>query len=83
MMSENVKSPAHIVARSIKDAASLHHVGRKEIKSHTRRAHIVLARWDAWKRAHDQGVPLAEIGRLTGRHHTSILHGIREFEARQ
>ena len=40
---------------------------------------ICYARFRAWRRLRDMGYSLPGIGAVSGKHHTSILHGIRQI----
>ena len=66
------------------DVCRHHHVTRDEICGRTRTRMVCNARHDLWRRLyhHDSfGFSYVEIGRMFGRHHTTVLHGIRSWEA--
>jgi chromosomal replication initiation ATPase DnaA len=46
----------------------------------SRTTHLVCARWAAWKKLREMGHGYSKIGRWFGRHHTTIMHGIQEYE---
>lgn len=63
-------------------AAAKHNVTVEDILAPTRsKPHIVKARWEAWSYARRAGWTLDNIGDAFGRHHTTVMHGLREFEA--
>lgn len=45
----------------------------------SRKAHLVELRRRISVRLHEDGVSYPEIGRLLNRHHTTILHHVREW----
>lgn len=56
---------------------------RAELLGESRRARVVLPRFVLIALAHRVlGYALARIGRLIGRDHTAVLHGLRSIEAR-
>lgn len=67
----------------IKEVSELTGVSVAEIKSNRRSKHIVRARFLIWWRARQETFySLPEIGRRTGgKDHTTVLHGVRKFEA--
>lgn len=73
--------PATIVGAEIAAAAADHGVSEDEIRGYDRRPHVVAARDQAMQAASQRGIPAAEIGRIMGRDHTSVLHAIRKGEA--
>lgn len=70
-------NPSRIIEAAIIEASARHDVPEAEIRAYDRRPHVVAARHDAWRMANAQGVAMAEIGRVTGRDHTTISHAIR------
>jgi hypothetical protein len=58
-------------------------ISRAELLGESRRATVVLPRFVLIALAHRVlGYALARIGRLIGRDHTAVLHGLRSIEAR-
>lgn len=57
--------------------ASRHGVTWQQICSPSRKAPVVAARNEFWRWLRGEGYSLPEIGRHTGHHHTTVLHGIR------
>jgi len=74
-------NPATILDAEIAAACADHGVTDDEIRGYDRRPHVVAARDQAIRAASDRGVPAAEIGRLMGRDHTTVLHAIRKGAA--
>lgn len=54
-----------------------HSVSKEDLRSHSRKPHLVRARWDAMKLLRARGLSLPAIGRLLNRHHTTVLDGLR------
>lgn len=73
--------PAAIVNAEIAAAAADHDVTEDEIRGYDRRPHVVAAREQAMRSAHERGVPMAEIGRIMGRDHSTVSHAIRKGDA--
>lgn len=48
-----------------------------EMSKNRRLPHIVAARREAWRRAHEAGMSFSDIGRQTGKHHTTVMDGVR------
>lgn len=42
--------------------------------------HIAHLRWRAWDRLRRDGFGMKAIGRRAGKHHTTIMHGLRQLE---
>jgi len=54
------------------------------LKGRNRTARVAAARHEAWRRMMDErGMSLKEIGRPSGHHHTSVLHGVRQARMRR
>ena len=47
-----------------------------EIRGHSRKRVIVLARHEAWRRLRAGGMSISAIGRAWGVHHTSVMHAL-------
>lgn len=75
-------APSVIINAEIAAAAADHGVTEDEIRGYDRRPHVVAARDQAMQAAHERGVPLAEIGRVMGRDHTSVMHAVRKSPIR-
>ncbi|MFO0739154.1 MAG: helix-turn-helix domain-containing protein [Labilithrix sp.] len=61
-----------------------HHVTRAEVCSRNRSRSVANARHDLWWRLrhlHSLAFSYVEIGRLFERNHTTVLHGVRAWEA--
>jgi len=58
-------------------------VTETSMRRRTRRPAEVLARHAFWWLLHVEGLSLAEIGRIEGRDHTTIGHGVRCHEGRR
>lgn len=72
---------AHRIARSV---AKKHHISFTDLISARRSVHLVRARQEAmWLMRKYTVLSLPHIGKILGnRDHTTVLHGIRAFEAR-
>lgn len=69
------------VLRAIRDVSAQSGVPVGAIMGHDRRPRIVAARHLAMRVAHYAGVSFAEIGRVMGRDHTSVMHAVRKGAA--
>ncbi|WP_135210382.1 helix-turn-helix domain-containing protein [Vitreimonas flagellata] len=58
-------------------------VSLEEMKSASRRRHIVRARWAAFRVLRMRGWSTPKIGALFNRDHTSVLYALGEIEAKQ
>lgn len=66
----------------LEDVCHRHHVTREEVTSRNRTRSVSFARQDLWWRMRETfGFSYVEIGRLFARNHTTVLHGIRAWEA--
>ena len=54
-------------------------VTAEQIRSRSRAAHVVRARWLAWADMVANGASYSEIGRLTGHDHASVMYGVRRI----
>lgn len=80
-MASRRPSDASMIVDAISHAASAaFSVSVRSIVAHTRHVSHVRARWAvAWVARQSYGLSLNEIGRRLGRrHHTSILHAVRQ-----
>lgn len=54
-----------------------------QIKGHSRKSHIVAARWAVMRRLrNDLGMTLSQVGRVVNRDHTSVLYALERMGAR-
>lgn len=82
---EGEVTPAPKTARGIaRQVAAKHKIGVNEILSGRRSRYIVIARQETyWRCRNETTLSLPQIGRfLGGKDHTSVLHGIRQYEKR-
>lgn len=49
-----------------------------DIRGKSRASKIVSCRWDVVRTLYDKGYGLSEIARLINRHHTTVLHGLKQ-----
>lgn len=68
----------------IRQVQAKHKLGRGEMLGRQRSARVVLARQEAaWRMKRETTLSLPQIGRkLGGRDHTTVLHNIRQYEAK-
>lgn len=67
----------------IREVCLARKVRRNELFSARRRPHIVAARHEAcWRLKNETSMSLPQIGRLLGRDHTTVLHGVRKHAER-
>jgi len=52
-----------------------------ELRGPCREQRLAQVRWIAAAALRDRNLSLPRIGRVLNRHHTTILHGLRELEA--
>lgn len=81
------------IIAAIKDRASIRAIAKQvcaetglrmpDIMGRSRMAHLCRARELMWFIAHENGASLPQIGRVFGRDHTTILHGIRNEKRRR
>lgn len=66
------------IVREVSDATGIH---TAEIYSPTKGPkHVQQARWLVMAMARDRGLTFEQIGVALGRHHTSVMHGVRKHE---
>jgi hypothetical protein len=54
-----------------------------ELRHHSRAVELVATRWRAAKAAREEtGASLPQIGRILDRHHTTVLHGLRQIDTK-
>ena len=58
------------------------HVPLEEVLGDTQRPFIAHVRHEVWATMHVMGLRYCEIARLFGRHHTTVLTGVRRHGAR-
>jgi len=66
----------------VDDICARHGVDLDDLRSNRRDLQAVRARQEVCGTLHDAGWSLNRIGRLLERHHTTILHAVRQWEAR-
>ncbi len=64
-------------------AAKSQGVSAEEILGKSHRRRIAHARWHAWALAKAEGFNMSEIGEAFGVHHTTVMNGLRQHEARE
>jgi chromosomal replication initiation ATPase DnaA len=74
-------------SQSLANLCAIHayraHTTVEEFKSPARIRDVSWPRQDFMLAAHRKGYSLSEIGRFLNRDHTTVLHGIRQAEARE
>ena len=73
----------HSVHQIVELVAQETGIAANAIMGDSRRGPIVRARQIVMYEAHQRGLSLQQIGAAMGRHHTTILHGIRAEQARR
>ncbi len=70
--------------RPVVDAiCASHGLHARDLATDTRARKVVEARQELWFRLSQRGVAFSEIGRrLGGFHHTTVMHGVRQWAAR-
>lgn len=63
------------------DVCRAHHVTRSDVCSRNRSRAVANARHEVWWRLRSLAFSYVEIGRLFDRNHTTVLHGVRAWEA--
>ena len=64
---------------TILQAVSIEHdISQADILSHSKTADIIPARWEFWTRLYNIGWSYPRIGKHVRRHHTSVMHGVKE-----
>lgn len=71
------------ITEAMQAAAVRHGVDLETIMGPCKQSEIVAARWEGWAKAHAAGHAIAAIARATGRHHTSVMHGIARHNERK
>lgn len=69
-------------AEILKHCAELFDVPVRDIMSRRRIAPVMHARWALYTALRQRGWSYPAIGRFTGRHHTTVMAGVREGELR-
>ena len=67
------------INRAIEQVAYNHNLDVKTLMQPCRFKHVVYARWDLWDTMLKIGAPYAEIARVTGYDHSTVIHGIKLF----
>lgn len=71
------------ITEAMQQAATRHGVDLDAVIGPARHTELVAARWEGWANAHAAGHPYAAIARATGRDHTSVMHGVKQFQSRK
>jgi chromosomal replication initiation ATPase DnaA len=61
----------------MRQVAARHGLTEADLLIHDRNAHYVRARREAWQIMRSAGYTYAEIGAISGRDHTTILHSVQ------
>lgn len=69
------------VVAAVQEAAGAHGVKETDILSKSRLRHIAWARFHSWRILHVSGRSFPWIARQFGAHHTSVMYGVRQWEA--
>ncbi len=62
----------------VADAAAVYGTTADRVLGKSQRAADVAARRTVWRKLQADGFSLTQIGRWTGRHHTTVLFGLRQ-----
>ena len=76
------KMPSDKYAMVIQNVAAKHKITYENIMSQSKEGIINAARQEAYWSLHALGLSSAQVGRIMKRDHTTILHGIKQHEAR-
>ena len=68
------------IAAVIREAAGVHGVAEMDIMSKSRLRSIAWARFHCWHILHIGGRSFPWIGQRFGAHHTTVIHGVRQWE---
>lgn len=75
--------PCHSWRPLIADVATTHRLHPRDMLGGWKCPKAVAARQELWWRLNQRGVALSEIGRrLGGFHHTTVMHGVRQWAAK-
>jgi chromosomal replication initiation ATPase DnaA len=67
--------------RIVEDVAKKYQVTIRHLMNPGKDKRLVRARWEMFYRMHvEVGLSLNEIGRRTGKHHTTVMHGVRRYK---
>ena len=75
------RSPS--IRQIVRDVAAAYGVTPGEILGPNRQRRLVVPRQEAMRRASAAGKTLTQIGKVMGRDHTTIRHGIKRAEERK
>jgi chromosomal replication initiation ATPase DnaA len=67
------------IIEAMRASAKRHGVSEGDVLGHTRKLHIVKARWAGWAKAVEAGHTRADIARAVGKDWTSVMHGVRRY----
>lgn len=66
------------IDRLLRCTAQAHNITQFAMRTSTRRKDVVAARWAFAEWARSEGYSLPVIGRAINKHHTTILHALRQ-----
>lgn len=72
--------PASVVRGMKAHVAAALEVDLEDVISRATEVHINVARWTVMRALRDRGASLPQIGRPFARHHSTVLHALREFD---
>ncbi len=76
----SVATPSSLMEQLTEKVAMDFKVLPSELRGPSRFAHFTEPRRKVWTELQVRGYSLDQIGRFFGRHHTTILHGISEYQ---
>ncbi len=74
-------TPRERLMRVVQAVADEHFVEPAQIMGDSRRREPSRARMDCWSRLRREGLSFQQIGRMFGRDHTTVIYGVRKWEA--
>lgn len=78
---EPIRTPRDVLRGICANVARKHGVTVEDLYSHDRTRAFAYARFEAWACLSAIGWSSAKIGRVFGRDHSTILHGLKKFHA--
>lgn len=72
--------PASVVRGMKAQVAAALDVDPEDLTGPSRQMNINVARWTAMRALRDRGASLPQIGRVFDRHHSTVIHALREFD---
>jgi chromosomal replication initiation ATPase DnaA len=79
----SVTAPTSLMEQITEAVAAEHGVLPSELRGPSRFAQFIEPRRRVWAELRERGYSLSQIGRFFGRDHTTIMHGIREYQKSQ